>query len=110
MSMTFEDLDAWKKSRELVNAVYKITREPALARDFGIDQTTGFVISDHSCLSQAFWHQGDMTHDHALHYLQKYASADIVIRGTEIVTTTRVSYYPSQGTSIPTRSFSSGSC
>jgi len=36
MIMTFEDLDAWKKARELVNAVYLITRETALRNDFGL--------------------------------------------------------------------------
>lgn len=34
--MTFEDLDAWKKTRELVNAVYAIARETALRNDFGL--------------------------------------------------------------------------
>jgi four helix bundle protein len=34
--MTFEDLDAWQKARMLVNAIYTLTREPALARDFGL--------------------------------------------------------------------------
>ena len=34
--MTFEDLDAWKKARRLVNAIYSLTCEPALARDFGL--------------------------------------------------------------------------
>ncbi|MEK9138246.1 MAG: four helix bundle protein [Bacteroidota bacterium] len=34
--MTFEDLDAWRKARELVNAVYAITRENPLAKDFGL--------------------------------------------------------------------------
>ena len=34
--MTFEDLDAWRKARRLVKGVYDLTREPALARDFGV--------------------------------------------------------------------------
>ena len=36
MSMTFEDLDAWKKARALVNAVYAMTRHTSLSRDFGL--------------------------------------------------------------------------
>jgi four helix bundle protein len=32
--MTFEDLDAWKKARALVHAIY--TRDQVLARDFGL--------------------------------------------------------------------------
>jgi hypothetical protein len=35
MKMTFEDLDAWKKAQELVNAVYAITRRSSLSKDFG---------------------------------------------------------------------------
>lgn len=34
--MTFEDLDAWKKARLLVNRVYAITREVPLNKDFGL--------------------------------------------------------------------------
>ncbi|MCX6928597.1 MAG: four helix bundle protein [Verrucomicrobia bacterium] len=34
--MTFEDLDARRKARLLVKAVYALTREPALVRDFGL--------------------------------------------------------------------------
>lgn len=36
MSMTFEDLDAWKKARGLVNAIYALTRDGSLAKDFGL--------------------------------------------------------------------------
>jgi four helix bundle protein len=34
--MTFEDLDAWKKARELVNAIYAITGKSVLTKDFGL--------------------------------------------------------------------------
>ena len=34
--MRFEDLEAWKKARELVNLVYEMTEEEPLARDFGL--------------------------------------------------------------------------
>ena len=36
MSMTFEDLESWKTARELVNAVYTMTRDPSIAKDFGL--------------------------------------------------------------------------
>src|SRR5215212_7599234 len=36
MKMLFEDLDAWKKARQVVNAVYSITRGAPLAKDFGL--------------------------------------------------------------------------
>ena len=34
--LRFEDLEAWKKARELVNLVYEMTEEGPLARDFGL--------------------------------------------------------------------------
>jgi four helix bundle protein len=35
MKMSFEDLDAWKKAREF-NAIYAVTRDSAVMRDFGL--------------------------------------------------------------------------
>ena len=32
----FEDIDAWKKARAIVNQIYKLTRTEALHRDFGL--------------------------------------------------------------------------
>lgn len=34
--MTFEDLDAWEKARGLVNAIYAMTKDIPLAKDFGL--------------------------------------------------------------------------
>jgi four helix bundle protein len=34
--MTFEDLDAWKKARELVRRIYVLTRRSELRRDYGL--------------------------------------------------------------------------
>jgi len=34
--MTFEDLDCWKQARELVKDLYRLTRRPELAKDFGL--------------------------------------------------------------------------
>lgn len=82
-----------------------------LAENFELPGKIGLVISDRALSTQALWHPGDMTNAYAVHYLQKYASADVVIRGTETTATSRVSYYPSQGYSAaPTRSISSASC
>ena len=36
MSMRFEDLEAWRHSRNLVTAVYRLTRKPGLDRDYGL--------------------------------------------------------------------------
>jgi four helix bundle protein len=32
--MTFEDLEAWQQARQLVNAIYALTRAGELAKDF----------------------------------------------------------------------------
>ena len=34
--MTFEDLDAWKQARSLVNGIYALTREAGFGRDLGL--------------------------------------------------------------------------
>jgi len=93
--------------------VYIDTDQPEgkrVSQSFEITGKLGMVISDRALSTQAFWHQGDITREQALHYLQKYARADVVVQGTETTTTSRVSYYPSQGSAAPTRSFSSASC
>ena len=33
-SQRFEDLQSWQKARQLANAVYELTRQPAFAKDF----------------------------------------------------------------------------
>lgn len=56
--MTFEDLDAWKKARELVNATYKLTREGTLARDFGLcSQLQRAAVSAMSNIAEGFERQ-----------------------------------------------------
>jgi Protein of unknown function, DUF255 len=77
-----------------------------LAQHFDISGGVGMVISDRAGTSQAFWHQGDLPNTSAVHYLQKYADPQVVVRGTETVNS-RLSYYPptSQGSSR-----TSGSC
>jgi four helix bundle protein len=58
MIMTFEDLDAWKKTRELVNAVYVITRETTLRSDFGLcGQIQRAAVSAMSNVAEGFERQ-----------------------------------------------------
>ena len=65
--MTFEDLDAWKKARELVNTVYRITRDPAMARDFGLcSQIQRAAVSAMSNIAEGFERQ------HSAEKLQAY--------------------------------------
>jgi len=67
MSMTFEDLESWKKSRELVNAIYRLTRDPAAARDFGLcSQIQRAAVSVMSNIAEGFERQ------HAAEKLQAY--------------------------------------
>jgi len=78
--------------------VYVDTATPAgkkLAQDFGINGSVGMVISDRQGSSQAFWHQGDMTNQTVLQYLQKYSNPDVVVRTTETMARSRTSFYPS---------------
>lgn len=55
MSMTFEDLDAWTKARGLVNAIYAITRDGSLAKDFGLcGQAQRAAVSVMSNVAEGF--------------------------------------------------------
>jgi len=55
----FEDLEAWKKARQLVNLIYDMTQEGSLARDFGLkDQVQRAGVSVMSNLAEGF----DRTH------------------------------------------------
>ena len=52
----FEDIESWKKSRELVNLVYKITIEYPFNNDFGLRdqiQRASVSIMSNTCLPQA---------------------------------------------------------
>jgi four helix bundle protein len=58
MSMTFEDLDAWKSARETVNHVYLLTRDPVLVKDFGLcSQIQRAAVSVMSNLAEGFERQ-----------------------------------------------------
>lgn len=58
MKMTFEDLDAWKKARELVNAVYAITRHTSLGKDLGLcGQIQRAAVSAMSNVAEGFERQ-----------------------------------------------------
>jgi len=55
MSMIFEDLEAWKKARQLVNAIYTLTRDATLARDFGLcGQLQRAAVSVMSNIAEGF--------------------------------------------------------
>lgn len=53
--MTFEDLDAWQKARQLVRGVYGLTRREGLSRDFGLcDQIRRACVSIMSNVAEGF--------------------------------------------------------
>ena len=56
----FEDVDAWKKARELVNAVYRITSAGEFARDYGLkDQMRRASVSVLSNIAEGFERGGN---------------------------------------------------
>ncbi len=54
--MTFEDLEAWQQARQLVNAIYTLTREnSSLAKDFGLSsQVQRAAVSIMSNVAEGF--------------------------------------------------------
>lgn len=56
----FEEMDAWKKARGLVNAVYTITSAGEFARDFGLrDQMRRACVSVLSNIAEGFERGGN---------------------------------------------------
>ena len=56
----FEDVDAWKKARELTRAVYQITSTGEFAHDFGLrDQIRRATVSVMSNIAEGFERGGD---------------------------------------------------
>ena len=52
---SFEDLNAWRSSRELVKKVYSLTKKRAFARDFAlVNQIRRAAISVVSNISEGF--------------------------------------------------------
>jgi len=56
----FEGIDAWKKARELAQAVYEVTTVGEFARDFGLrDQIRRAAVSVMSNIAEGFERSGD---------------------------------------------------
>ena len=56
--MTFEDLESWQKARQLVCAIYALTRSESLCRDFGIcGQLQRSAVSIMSNIAEGFERQ-----------------------------------------------------
>ena len=55
----FEDLDAWKKTRELTKSIYHVTSTGEFARDFGLrDQIRRAAVSVMSNIAEGFERDG----------------------------------------------------
>ncbi len=51
----FEDLDVWQVARELVRAVYSLTRRDSFRRDFGfVDQVRRAAVSTMNNIAEGF--------------------------------------------------------
>ena len=56
----FEDVEAWRKARELTSCVYRLTREGQFARDWGLkDQIRKSSVSIMSNIAEGFERRGD---------------------------------------------------
>ena len=68
--MRFEDLDAWKRARSLVRAIYGMSEKSLLARDYGVkDQVRRAAVSVMSNLAEGF------ERTHAVEKIQMYKVA-----------------------------------
>ena len=51
----FEDIDAWKKARELANSVYKVTSKGTFLKDYGLrDQVQRASVSVMANIAEGF--------------------------------------------------------
>jgi four helix bundle protein len=56
----FEDIESWKKSRELTKSIYRITLNQGFARDFGLrDRIRRASVSILSNIAEGFERDGD---------------------------------------------------
>jgi len=57
----FEDIEAWKKARELTQEIYAVSNEGSFARDFGLrDQIRRAAVSVISNIAEGFERGGDI--------------------------------------------------
>ena len=72
-----ENLDAWKKAREIVNNIYKATTEQKYSKDYGLkDQIRRAAISIMSNISEGFGRETDKEFTRYL-YIAKASAAEV---------------------------------
>ena len=63
----FEEIESWKKARELTRRIYEITNKPAFARDFGLkDQIRRAAVSVMSNIAEGYDRSGTAEFIHFL--------------------------------------------
>jgi len=63
----FEEIECWKKARELTRRIYEITKEPAFSRDFGLkDQIRRAAVSVMSNIAEGYDRSGTAEFVHFL--------------------------------------------
>ena len=63
----FEEIECWKKARQLTRRIYEITNEPAFARDFGLkDQIRRAAVSVMSNIAEGYDRSGTAEFVHFL--------------------------------------------
>ena len=63
----FEEIECWKKARELTREVYEITNKPAFSRDFGLkDQIRRAAVSVMSNIAEGYDRSGTAEFVHFL--------------------------------------------
>ena len=63
----FEEIECWKKARELTRRIYEITSKPAFARDFGLkDQIRRASVSVMSNIAEGYDRSGTAEFVHFL--------------------------------------------
>ena len=71
----FEDLDAWKEGRRLVNMIYKLTEGQKFSRDFSLkDQIRRAAVSITSNIAEGFDCQSKMEFARFLAYARRSSS------------------------------------
>ena len=63
----FEEIECWKKARELTREIYEITNKPAFSRDFGLkDQIRRAAVSVMSNIAEGYDRSGTAEFVHFL--------------------------------------------
>jgi four helix bundle protein len=64
---TFEEIEAWKKGRELARSIYQLTASTDISRDFALrDQLRRAAVSVVSNIAEGFERNGDREFKHFL--------------------------------------------